>query len=131
MLIMVLRNNQLLGMSIKRLSPMEKIGLCFVKHLDYRIYSPINNVNNIPVCLHTICREPFENGYTQPFSLNNSIQLPPQNAFNFCVLGFHVKNHNCHDLTIDQVVNVTCHGRPSLNTLYVIEHHPHILEIVA
>jgi hypothetical protein len=52
---------------------MEKANPLFVNHLDHRIFSPINNVNNIPVCLQTIYHEPFENGHTQPFLLNNCI----------------------------------------------------------
>jgi hypothetical protein len=48
----------------------------------------------------------------------------------FCVLKLHVINRNCHDLSIDQIVNMIGHGCPSLNTLYMIEHHPHILKIV-
>jgi len=63
-LIMELRNNQLFGMFVERLSPMENTHLPFVNHFYYRISSPINNVNNILVCLHTICHEPLENEHT-------------------------------------------------------------------
>jgi hypothetical protein len=48
---------------------------------------------------------------------------------NFHVFELHVTNYNHHDLAIDRVGNVTGHG-PSLNTLYMIEHHPRILKIV-
>jgi hypothetical protein len=123
-LIMELKNSQLHGMFVERLSPM------FVNHLHHKISSPINNVSIIPICSHTICHEPFENGHTQTFLLNNYIQLPPPNALNFRVLGLHVINHNCHDLSIDRIVNIMGHGCPSLNTLYMIEHHPRILKII-
>ncbi len=52
------------------------------------------------------------------------------NALNFCVLRLHVINCNHHDLIIDWVINVTSHGRPSLNMFYMIKHHPHILEVI-
>ncbi len=122
---MELMNDQLLSMFVERLSPMEKTCSFFVNHLHYRISSPINNVDNILVCLRTICHEPLENGRTQPFFFNN--HLPPYNALSFYVLRLHVIDHNCHDLTIDRVINVTCHGYPSLNMFYVIKHHPRIL----
>ncbi len=93
-LIMELKSNQLLGMFVERLSPM------FVNHLHRKISSPINNVSIIPICLHTICHEPLENGRTQTFLFNNCIQLPPPNALNFRVLRLHVINRNCHDLSI-------------------------------
>jgi hypothetical protein len=80
-LIMELKSNKLFGMFIKRLCAMEKTRPLFVNHLECRISSPINNANNIPICLHTICHEPFENKYTRPFLLNNCLQLPcPQIA---------------------------------------------------
>ncbi len=82
-LIMELRSDQLLHMFVKRLSPMGKTRPLFVNHLHYRISSPINNLNNILVCLHTIHHKPLENGRTQPFLFNNYIQLPPKNALNF------------------------------------------------
>jgi hypothetical protein len=116
-------------MSIAKLNPMEKVSLLFVNYLDHRISSLINNANNIPICLHTIYNEPLENGRTQPFPFNNCIQLPPQNALSFRVLGLHVIDRNHHDLPIDRVINVIGHGRPSLNMFYMIKHHPHILQM--
>jgi hypothetical protein len=115
-------------MFVKKLSPMEKTRLFFVNHLHHRI-SPINNVNNIIICLGIICHEPFENGHIQPFIFNNCIHLPPDNTLCFSVLKLHVIDCNCHDL-IDRVINVTNHSRPSLNTLYVIKHHRNILQII-
>ncbi len=109
---------------------MEKASLLIVNHLDHTISTPINNANIILVCLHTIRHEPLENRRTQPFLFNNYIQLPPQNALSFHVHGLHVIDHNCHDLMINRVINHTRHGHPSLNTLYVIKHHPHILLII-
>jgi hypothetical protein len=129
-LIMELRCNLLLGVSIKRLNPMEKTCSLFVNHFHSRISNPINNLNCIPVCLCTICHEPLENGRTQPFILNNCIQLFPQNTLSFRVLRLHVIDRNCHDLTIDQLISVIGHGCPSLNMLYMIEHHPHIFQII-
>ncbi len=117
-------------MFVKKLSPMEKTCPLFINHLHHRISSPINNVNNIIICLGTIRHEPFENGRIQPFLLNNCVQLPPHNALHFGVLKLHVIDCNRHDLIIDQVINMTSHGHPSLNTLYVIEHHPNILQII-
>jgi hypothetical protein len=99
---------------------MEKIGSLFVNHFHHRISSPINNVNNIPICLCTIHHEPLENKHTQPFLFNNYIQLFPKNALSFRVLKLHVIKHNCHDLTIDRVINMIGHGRPSLNTIVEI-----------
>jgi hypothetical protein len=72
-LIVELRNDQLLGMFVKKLSPMEKTHLLFVNHLHQRISNPINNANNILICLSIICHEPFENGCIQPFLINNYI----------------------------------------------------------
>jgi hypothetical protein len=115
-LIMELRCNQLLGVFVKRLNPMEKTCSLFVNHLDHRISNPTNNLNNIPIFLHIICHEPLENEHTQPFLLNNCIQLLPQNALSFYVLEVHVTNRNHHNLTINWVINMTGHGRPSLNT---------------
>jgi hypothetical protein len=48
----------------------------------------------------------------------------------FHVLGLHVTNCNYHDLIIDWVINMIDHSRPSLNTFYVIEHHPCNLQII-
>jgi hypothetical protein len=80
--------------------------------------------------LCTIHHEPLENMCTQPFPLNNCIQLLPHNALSFYVLGLHVMYYNCHDLTIDQVINMIGHGHSSLNMFYIIEHHPCILQII-
>jgi hypothetical protein len=66
-LIMELRCDQLLGVFVQKLNPMEKTSQLFVNHLHYKISSPINNSNNILVCLHTIHHEPLKNGHTQPF----------------------------------------------------------------
>jgi hypothetical protein len=52
------------------------------------------------------------------------------NALSFCVFRLHVINHNCHDFITNQVINVTGHGHPSLNTIYITKHHPCILEII-
>jgi hypothetical protein len=65
--------NQLLGVSIHKLSLMEKARPFFVNHLDCRISNPINNANNILVYLRTIHHEPFKTGHTQPFILNNCV----------------------------------------------------------
>jgi hypothetical protein len=73
-------------MYVERLSLMEKTHSFFVNHLHCKIFNPINNVNIILVCLCTIYHEPFENKHTQPFLLNNYVQLPPENALNFHVL---------------------------------------------
>lgn len=129
-LIMDFQCDQLLGVSIQKLNPLEKIGPLIVNHLDNRNSSPLNNVNNIPICLCTIRHEPLENGCTQPFLLNNYVQLPPQNALNFYVFKLHVIDHNYHDLVVHQVINMRSHGRPSLNSFYMIEHHPYILQII-
>ncbi len=72
-LIMELWCDQLFGVSIQRLSPIEKARPIFVNHLDRRISSPINNANNILICLPIIHHEPFENGCTQHFLLINCI----------------------------------------------------------
>ncbi len=127
---MEFKSNQLLSMFVEKLSLMEKVGLLFINHLHRRISNPINNANNIPICLCIIFHEPLESNRTQSFPLNNYIELLPEDTLNFHVLGLHVTNDNCHDLAIEWVINVTGHGRPSLNTFYVIEHHPQILKIV-
>ncbi len=130
MSIMELWCDYLFGVFVQRLSPMEKASPLFVNHFHHRIFSPINNANIIPICLCTIRHEPLENMHTQPFLLNNNVQLPPQNALKFYVLKLHVINYNPHDLIIYKVVNVLGHGRPSLNMFYMIEHHQHILQII-
>jgi hypothetical protein len=116
-----------INMFVKKLNPMEQVGPLFVNHFHRRISSPINNAI-ILICLHTICHEPFENKQTFPF--NNCIQFFPHNTLNFSVLELHITNRNHHDLVIDRVINMISHGRPSLNTLYVIKHHPRILKIL-
>ncbi len=123
MLIVELWCDQLFNVYVERLYPMEKTCPLFVNHLDHKISSFINNPNNIPVCLHTICHKPFKHKCTQPFLLTNYLQCHLQHALNFHVLGLHVTNCNHHDLIIDRVINVISHGHPSLNSLYVIKHH--------
>jgi hypothetical protein len=71
--IMELWCEQLLGVFVQKLSPMEKASSLFVNHLHYKISNPINNSNNIMVCLHTIHHEPLKNGHTQPILLNNCV----------------------------------------------------------
>ncbi len=66
-------SDQLLGVFVKRLNPMEKACPLFINHIDYKIFSPISNLNNIQVCLRIIHHEPLENGCTQPFVLNNYV----------------------------------------------------------
>jgi hypothetical protein len=63
-LVMEVKSNQLLGRFVKKLNPMEQVGLFFVNHLHQRISNPINNANIILICLHTICHEPLENKHT-------------------------------------------------------------------
>jgi len=106
-------------MYVERLSLMEKTHSFFINHFHRKIFNPINNVNIILVCLRTIHHEPFENKHTQPFFLNNYVQLPPENALNFHVFRLHVTDCNRHHLTIDWVVNVTSHGHPSLNMFFL------------
>jgi hypothetical protein len=66
-LIMELWCYQLLGVFVQKLSPMEKASPFFVNHFHYKISNPINNSNNIMVCLHTIRMNPLKTGIPNLF----------------------------------------------------------------
>ncbi len=59
MLILQLRSNQLFGMPIKQLSPVEQTCIFFVHHPYSGISRAVNNSNIIPICLCVVHHESF------------------------------------------------------------------------
>jgi hypothetical protein len=92
---------------------MKKPSWFVVNHIYNEISSPINNMNNIPICLGTIYHEPFEIGICYTFLQNNCFQLHPQYTLGFCVLWLHVVDINGHYFIVDQVINMASHGNPT------------------
>jgi hypothetical protein len=76
-----LKNNELFSVHVKWLSPMENTSSFLVNHLHNGIFAPINDTNNIPICLGTSCHEPFEIGICYNFLQNNYIQLLPKYTY--------------------------------------------------
>jgi len=60
------------------LNPMEETNLFLVNYFHIGIYTPINDMNNIPICLGTICHEPLGIGICYTFLQDNYIQLLPK-----------------------------------------------------
>jgi hypothetical protein len=71
------QGNQLFGMSIQFLCPMEETSLLLVNHLHHGISFTINNSDNIPICLCTISHEPFEYKFFNIILEHHLIQLFP------------------------------------------------------
>ncbi len=99
---------------------MKKTHFFFVNHLDHRISNPINNVNNIPICLHIIRHEPLENGRIQPFLLNNYVKLPPHNECNELLCPWIA----CHKLQSSWPYNRSSH-KCDMPWLSILEHALH------
>jgi hypothetical protein len=50
-----------------------------VNYIHNGISNPINDIDKIPICLGTICHEPFEIGIYYTFFQNSCVQLGLQN----------------------------------------------------
>jgi hypothetical protein len=64
---------------------MEKTSMFIVNQLDNGISNPINNTDNIPICLGIIPHEAFEIWICYTFLQNSGIQLPPKYTLGFNV----------------------------------------------
>jgi hypothetical protein len=60
-LILEFKNNELLNVHVEWLNPMEKTSSLLLNHLHNGISIPINDTNNIPICLGTNCLWTFWN----------------------------------------------------------------------
>ncbi len=69
---------------------MEKTSSFLINHLHSKIFSCVNDLDNIPIHLHIVCDEPLEIGICNAFLQNNCIQFLPQNALGFFVFKLHV-----------------------------------------
>lgn len=65
--ILKLKSNELLSVLVERLNAMEKTSLFLVNHLHNGISTLRNDIISIPICLGTICHEPFEIGISYTF----------------------------------------------------------------
>jgi hypothetical protein len=66
-------SDELFNVPIKQLSPLEKTSSLLVNHVHSGISTPINNTNNIPICLGIVYHEPLEIGICYIFLPNNCI----------------------------------------------------------
>ncbi len=115
--------------SKKRLSPMEQASLFLVNHLHRGISRTVHNTNIIPIDLCTTRHEPFEIGVYKTKFKHHLVQFCPHDTLSFYGFRLYVVNYNGEHFVVHQVVNMTSHGGPFLNTLDMIKHQPTILQI--
>jgi hypothetical protein len=92
------------------------------------MFIPINNFDNIWICLCIVYHESFEIN-VDTIHLHYLVKHCQQDILDFYKLWLHVVNNNSHEFIVNQVVNMTCHSGPSLHVLNMIDHHPWILQI--
>jgi hypothetical protein len=68
-------------------------------------------------------------GFSTPFYLMKSLSFSPHDTLDHRVLGLHVIHGNGHDLAIHYIVYVTRLCGPFLDTLNMVKHEPHVLQI--
>jgi hypothetical protein len=108
---------------------MEKTSMFLVNQLHNGNFSPINNKDNILICLGIVYHEAFEIWIRYTFLQNSGIQLPPKYTLDFSVFCLHIKNINKRYFAIDRVIDMASHGCPTLNMFNMIKHHPRIFQI--
>ena len=110
---------------------MEKASPLAVFHWHCRILSTIHYSHSVPICLGAVCHESLELNGVQSIPLDHQIQIPPENNLSSAILRLHITHSNCHDVAIECVVNMTCHGCPLFHSLNVVEHHPSAFKIIS
>jgi hypothetical protein len=86
-------------------------------------------MDNIPIGVCIIYREPFEIGFCEIKLEHNLILFCPHDTLSFCGFKLHVANYNGEHFVVHQVINMTSHGSPFLNMFDMIKHQPTILQI--
>jgi hypothetical protein len=100
----------------------------YVNHIHIEMFIPINNFDDIPICLCIVCHESFEIN-VDTIHEHDLVKHCQQDILGFYKLWLHVVNNNGHEFIVSQVVNMTCHSGPSLHVHDMIDHHPRILQI--
>jgi hypothetical protein len=108
---------------------LEQASLLLVNHLHIVISRTVHNTNNIPIGLCIICHEPFEIRVYKTKLEHHFVLFCPHDTLSFCGFKLHVTNCNGEHFVVHQVINMTSHGGPFLNTFDMIKHQPTILQI--
>jgi hypothetical protein len=121
--------DMLLCVSIQRCSPMEEACALTILHGDLWITTAIDNSDNIPVGLRTVCHEAFKNGLLHAISLHHLVEFSPHDTLDLCVLRLHVTYGDGHDLAIRCIVHMARHCGLLLDMLDMVKHKPRVLQI--
>jgi hypothetical protein len=108
---------------------MEEACALTVLHGDLWISTAINNSDGILVGLYTIRHEAFEVGLLHAVFLHQFVEFSLHDTLYLRVLRLHVTYSNSHDLAIGYIVHMVHHCGPLLDTLNMVKHEPHVLQI--
>jgi hypothetical protein len=106
---------------------MEEASTLSVLHGDLWVTTAIDNLDDIPVGLRTVCHDAFEVGLLHAIFPHQFVEFSPHNTLDHRVLGLHVIYGNGHYLAIRYIIHVTCHCSPLLYTLDMVKYEPRIL----
>jgi hypothetical protein len=106
---------------------MEEACALTILHVDLWISIAIDNSDDIPIGLHTVCHEAFKVGLLHAISLHHFVEFSLHDTLNLRVLRLHVTYGDGHDLAIRCIVHMARHCSPFLDTLDMVKHKPRIL----
>jgi hypothetical protein len=100
-----------------------------VLHEDLWVTTSIDDSDSILIGLCIIHHKAFEVGILHTIFFHEIVEFSPHDTLYLRVLLLHVTYCDGHDLAICCIVHVTRHSGPFLDTLDMVKHEPHILQI--
>jgi hypothetical protein len=121
--------DKLLYVLFQRCSLVEETSALLVLHGDLWFTTAIDDLDNIPIGLCTVCHEAFEVGILDAILCHEIVEFSPHDTLDLRVLQLHVTYGDGHDLAICNLVYVKCHCSPFLDPLDMVKYEPSVLEI--
>jgi hypothetical protein len=127
--VLEVRTNIQLRMFFEGLDPIEEARSLLVLYGNCDVTTAVYHLDSIPVRLSTVHHESLELGLRNTVPCHDIIEVLPKYHLSSSILGLHIADHNRHDSTICEVIDVVSHGSPMLDTLDVIELNPRFFQI--
>jgi hypothetical protein len=121
--------DKLLCMLFQRCSLVEERSALLVLHGNLWITTAIDNSDNIPIGLYTVCHEAFEVGILHAVFSHEIIEFSPHDTLDLRVFQLHITYGDGQLLAIHCIIHVIRHSGPLLDILDMVILEPCILEI--
>ena len=119
------------GVFLQKLGPMEVASSLAPINGNLWISRPIDNPHNFPISLRIVGHEAFEVGLGDPMASHDVVEVMPKKYSSIFVLRLEVAASNGHDVDVDSVIYVACHGGPLDNAFDMVGHDSNMLKIPA